>query len=73
MHPRVRQPDRRQFLTWAPAAAAILAAHEAAGEKPLSDSPSRGREEVAPRIVSLELLSSVPPTRLKEFYHGLHG
>jgi catechol 2,3-dioxygenase-like lactoylglutathione lyase family enzyme len=74
MTPQTLQLDRRRFLTWASAAAAFFAAHEClAQEKPKPESPSGERERTGPRIRSLELLSSAPLAKMKEFYHQALG
>src|SRR5262245_52584850 len=68
------QLDRRRFLSWASAATAFFAAHEClAQEKPMQESPSGEGARVAPRIRSLELLSSAPLAKMKEFYHRTLG
>jgi catechol-2,3-dioxygenase len=65
--------ERRHFLRWASASAAFLAAHGCtASEGPHRPGPGE-RPETGPRIVGLELLSSAPPERMKEFYHKTLG
>jgi catechol-2,3-dioxygenase len=73
MHPQRLQPHRRRFLQWASTAAAFFAVHDCpAEEKPMPGSPAEGLE-AAPRILSLELLSSAPLAKMKEFYQGSLG
>jgi catechol-2,3-dioxygenase len=74
MDPHTLLPGRRQFLAWAPAAAACLAAHHGtAGEKAPPGSPAVRRDGPGPRILSLELLSAAPLAKMKEFYHRSLG
>ena len=72
MDPNTLHADRRHFLTSASAAAAIIAAHGCTpGEE--SNGDRRREKENSPRIRRLELLSSAPLTKMKEFYHKLLG
>src|SRR5262245_37101591 len=74
MGPRPDRPDRRQFLAWASAELTVVAAHDClAHEGPGPASPSGGRREAAPRIVSLELLTATPLAAMKAFYHRSLG
>jgi catechol-2,3-dioxygenase len=69
MDPQVRQPDRRRFLSCASAAAALFAGQ---GSMAANTSPPESRlnrrEKADPRILGLELLSSAPLDKMKEFY-----
>jgi catechol-2,3-dioxygenase len=74
MGPQDLQTDRRQFLAWASASAAFLAAHHGlVAEGRASASPSRGRDDPGPRILGLELLSAVPLATMRAFYHRSLG
>jgi catechol-2,3-dioxygenase len=68
------QPDRRQFLAFASASAAVVAAHRilASGNQEATP-PSGKRMKTDPRILSLELLTAAPLGTMKKFYHELLG
>lgn len=66
--------DRRRFLSWASAAGTFFAAHGfAMPQQSNVGFPLGNAEEGAPRIRSLELLSSAPLPSMKEFYQQVLG
>lgn len=69
-----RTLDRRQFLTWASAGLALLAAHPGGGSEDAGVAPAAGRPgETAPRLLELELLTAAPLGAMKGFYRGMLG
>jgi catechol 2,3-dioxygenase-like lactoylglutathione lyase family enzyme len=73
MTPRPPQPDRRRFLTWASASAAVIAAHDRLAADDPRPAPPGGRVKTDPRILSLELLTAAPLAEMKAFYHRTLG
>lgn len=75
MKPQMNSLDRRRWLKWASASSAFFAAHGWTTGKELESNlslPERIVQE-GPRLRHLQLVSSVPLARMKEFYHGLIG
>jgi catechol 2,3-dioxygenase-like lactoylglutathione lyase family enzyme len=68
------RPDRRRFLTLASASAAFFAAHPCSAWGPPSpDTPAGERGGGGAKILSLELISSAPLGKMKEFYQASLG
>jgi hypothetical protein len=69
METPIPHPDRRQFLARASAASAFFAVHTMiAGANPMLEALEVQPEETGPRLLSLELVSSVPLAQMKAFY-----
>ncbi|MGI0150096.1 MAG: VOC family protein [Thermoplasmata archaeon] len=74
MDPQTPHLGRRRFLGWAAASAAFVGAHgRIASEDPGANSPPGKPKAAGPRILSLELLTSAPLAKMKEFYHQSLG
>jgi hypothetical protein len=66
--------NRRRFLAWASASAALIAAHPLTALGDAGRPAPRQRGAVPPaRILSLELLTSASLAAMKEFYGGSLG
>jgi catechol-2,3-dioxygenase len=66
--------DRRQFLSRACAATALIAAHQTfTGTARASASMAEAAGDERPRITSLTLLTAAPLAKMKEFYRDLLG
>jgi hypothetical protein len=66
MDQQLLNPDRRRFLTWA----ALFAAHGHIASENAGAAQGQGElKETGPRILSLELLTSAPLAKMREFYH----
>jgi catechol-2,3-dioxygenase len=66
--------DRREFLAWTSAAVSLIVAHRLlpSCNSGLAVPPSE-RPETGPRLLRLELLTSVPLVKMKDFYQRTLG
>ena len=74
MNINVSPLTRRKFLGASGAAAvALVAAHRCLGQEHANAPPAATAKNMHPRILSLELLTSAPLARMKQFYHQALG